>query len=154
MTTFNHKELIRGFSPAQHILGQAPDETGRFLPASQSLPPDLLVENASGEFERAVLRRAEAEKAVTEWSAAQRISRAKNSKHRPCYNYRPGELVFYWRTQESNKGRRQPGSKHGRFLGPARILATASRTEESGEIRPGGTVWVVKGRSLLKVSPC
>ena len=55
VTTFNHKELIRGFSSAQHILGQAPDETGRFLPASQSLPPDLLVENASGEFERAVL---------------------------------------------------------------------------------------------------
>ncbi|OLQ14879.1 hypothetical protein AK812_SmicGene911 [Symbiodinium microadriaticum] len=27
----NHREIIRGYSPAQHILGQAPDETGRFL---------------------------------------------------------------------------------------------------------------------------
>ncbi|CAE7202387.1 unnamed protein product, partial [Symbiodinium pilosum] len=150
---FNHKELVRGFPPTQHILGQAPDETGRFLPASQQLPPDLLVENPAGEFQRAVERRAEAEKALVEWRAAERISRAKNSRHRPSYNYRPGELVFYWRTQEANKNRRQPGGKHGRFLGPARILATESRTESSGEVRPGGAVWLVKGRSLLKVSP-
>ena len=153
ITAFNHKELVRGFSPAQHILGQAPDETGRFLPACQSLPPDLLVENAAGEFERAVQRRAEAEKAQTEWNAAQRIVRAKHSRHRPSYNYRPGELVFYWRTQEANKGRKQPGGKHGWFLGPARILATESRTDESGEVRAGGAVWLVKGRSLLKASP-
>ena len=30
ISTFNHKEIVRGYSPAQHILGQAPDETGRF----------------------------------------------------------------------------------------------------------------------------
>ena len=153
VTTFNQKELIRGFSPAQHILGQAPDETGRFIPACQQLPPDLLVENSEGEFARSVLRRAEAEKALSEWQAAQRISRAQNSRHRPAYNFRPGELVFYWRTQEAGKGRRQPGGKHGRFLGTARILATESRTDDSGEVRPGGAVWLVKGRSLLKASP-
>ena len=152
-TTFNQKELVRGFSPAQHVLGQAPDETGRFIAASQQLPPDLLIENSRGEFARSVWRRAEAEKALSEWQASQRISRAQNSRHRPSYSYRPGELVFYWRTQEASKGRRQPGSKHGRFLGPARILATESRTDDSGEVRPGGAVWLVKGRSLLKASP-
>ena len=153
VAAFNHKELVRGFSPAQHILGQAPDETGRFLAASEQLPPDLLVENAAGEFERAVRLRSEAEKALSEWNANQRILRAKHSRHRPSFHYRPGELVFYWRTQDSNKGRRQPGGKHGRFLGPARILATESRAQEDGSIRPGGAVWLVKGRSLLKVSP-
>ena len=145
VASFNHKELIRGFSPAQHILGQAPDETGRFLAASQQLPPDL-----QGEFARSVKLRAEAEKAQSDWSAEQRIQRALHSRHRPCFNYRPGELVFYWRTQEANKSRRQPGGKHGRFLGPARILATESRTEEDGTIRPGGAIWLVKGRSLLR----
>ena len=153
VASFNHKELVRGFSPAQHILGQAPDETGRFLAASERLPPDLLVENAAGEFERAVKLRSEAEKALSEWNAHQRILRSKHSRHRPSFHFRPGELVFYWRTQDSNKGRRQPGGKHGRFLGPARILATESRTEEDGSIRPGGVIWIVKGRSLLKVSP-
>ena len=47
---FNHREIIRGFSPAQHILGQAPDETGRFLPSGSDVHPNLLVENPSGEL--------------------------------------------------------------------------------------------------------
>ncbi|CAE7833265.1 RE1 [Symbiodinium sp. CCMP2592] len=152
-TCFNHKEIIRGFSPAQHVLGQAPDETGRYLSASQGLPPDLLCENSQGEFARAANLRSEAEKALSEWQAKQRIMRAQHSRHRPCYDYQPGELVFYWRCQDANKGRRQPGGKHGRFLGPARILATESRRDESGNLRPGGAVWLVKGRSLLKCSP-
>ncbi|CAE7500597.1 RE1, partial [Symbiodinium sp. CCMP2456] len=150
---FNQKELIRGFSPAQHVLGQAPDETGRFLTGCKQLPPDLLCENSAGEFERAVKRRSEAEKALCEWQAQQRLQRAKHSRHRPCYDYQPGELVFYWRCQDAQKGRRQPGGKHGRFLGPARILATESRRDEGGNLRPGGSVWLVKGRSLLKCSP-
>ncbi|CAE7239180.1 RE1 [Symbiodinium sp. CCMP2592] len=150
---FNHRELIRGFSPAQHILGMAPDETGRFIAGSPHAHPQLAVENPSGEFQRGVQLRAEAEKALAEWTAGQRLMRAKHSRHRPCYDYVPGELVYYWRTQDSNKGRRQPGGKHGRFLGPARILATESRRDEAGNIRPGGSVWLVKGRSLLKCAP-
>ena len=101
----NHREIIRGYSPAQHILGQAPDETGRFLPSSTDVHPNLLVENPTQEFERAAQRRAEAEKALAEWSAKQRIMRAQHSKHRPCYLFEPGELVYYWRTQDANKGR-------------------------------------------------
>lgn len=27
--TFNHREIVRGFSPVQHAMGIAPDETGR-----------------------------------------------------------------------------------------------------------------------------
>ncbi|OLP85776.1 Copia protein [Symbiodinium microadriaticum] len=152
-TAFNNKEIIRGFSPAQHVLGQAPDETGRFIPASHSLPRDILCETSEGEFAKAVKLRSEAEKALCEWQAQQRISRAVHSKHRPCYDYQPGELVFYWRCQDAQKGRRQPGGKHGRFLGPARVLATESRRDDSGNIRPGGSIWIVKGRSLLKCSP-
>ncbi|OLQ11583.1 hypothetical protein AK812_SmicGene4618 [Symbiodinium microadriaticum] len=152
ITTFNHKELVRGYSPAQHVLGQAPDETGRFILSGNLLHPDLLVENPTEEFERGVRLRAEAEKALSDWMAHQRLMRAKHSRHRPCYDYTPGELVYYWRTQDSNKGRRQPG-KHGRFLGPARILATETRLAEDGQARPGGAVWLVKGRSLLKCAP-
>ncbi|CAE7681801.1 RE2 [Symbiodinium sp. CCMP2456] len=153
VVAFNQKDLIRGFSPAQHLLGQAPDETGRFTIGCDRVPPGMQVENPSGEFERSVKRRLEAEKCLLEWQAQQRLLRARHSKHRPCYSYVPGELVFYWRTQDSNKGRRQPGGKHGRFLGPARVLATESRCEASGEVRPGGAIWLVKGRSLLKCCP-
>ena len=153
VTTFNHKEIIRGYSPAQHVLGQAPDESGRFIPRSSQVHPNLLVENPTGEFERSVRLRAEAEKALADWSTQQRLQRAKHSRHRPCFNFIPGELVYYWRSQDANKGRRQPGGKHGRFLGPARILATESRRTEDGSIKPGGSVWLVKGRSLLKCAP-
>ena len=153
VVVFNQKDLIRGFSPTQHILGQSPDSTGRFTPGSEQPPPGCLVENPEGEFERSVQRRLEAEKCLLEWQARQRLNRARNSRHRPCYDYEPGELVFYWRTQDANKGRRQPGGKHGRFLGPARVLATESRKGPGGETRPGGAIWLVKGRSLLKCSP-
>ncbi|CAE6969386.1 RE2 [Symbiodinium sp. CCMP2592] len=153
VVVFNQKDLIRGFSPAQHVLGQAPDNAGRFQSGCQQVPPGLLVEDPAGDFERSVQRRLEAEKCLLEWQARQRLSRATNSKHRPCYDYVPGELVYYWRTQDSNKGRRQPGGKHGRFLGPARVLATESRRDPSGDILPGGAIWLVKGRSLLKCSP-
>ena len=135
---FNHREIVRGFSPAQHLLGQAPDETGRFIPGGTEVHPNLLVENPTGEFERAARRRSEAEKALSEWTARQRIMRAQDSKHRPCYDYEPGELVYYWRTQDATKGRRQPGGKHGRFLGPARVLATESRRDEAGTVPPWG----------------
>ena len=151
--TFNHREIIRGYSPAQHILGQAPDETGRFIASGNQLHPHLAVENPEGEFQRAVERRAEAEKALAQWTAHQRLMRARHSRHRPCFDYTPGELVYYWRTQDANKGRRQPGGKHGRFLGPARILATETRRDETGNPSPGGSVWLVKGRNLLKCSP-
>ncbi|CAE7515030.1 RE1 [Symbiodinium sp. CCMP2456] len=153
ITTFNHKELVRGYSPAQHVLGQAPDETGRFVAHGHSVHPNLLIENPTDEFERGVKLRAEAEKALSDWTARQRLLRAKHSRHRPCYDYIPGELVYYWRTQDSNKGRRQPGGKHGRFLGPARVLATETRHSEDGHVKPGGAIWLVKGRSLLKCAP-
>ena len=58
---------------------------------STDVHPNLLVENPTQEFERAAQRRAEAEKALAEWSAKQRIMRAQHSKHRPCYLLSPGE---------------------------------------------------------------
>ncbi|CAE7348582.1 RE1 [Symbiodinium sp. KB8] len=43
IVTFNQREMIRGFSPAQHILGQNPDVTGRFLQNQEHIPPGDLV---------------------------------------------------------------------------------------------------------------
>ncbi|CAE7207379.1 RE1, partial [Symbiodinium sp. CCMP2456] len=71
ITVFNHRDMIRGFSQAQHVLGRGSDETDRFVEAGQGLPPGLLVENPVGEFERATKRRAEAEKIHADWNARQ-----------------------------------------------------------------------------------
>ena len=150
---FNHREQVRGFTPAQLAIGRNSDDTDRFVNEPHQLPPDLLVENASGEFARDVQRRATAEKAHADWHAAQRLMRAKHSRPRRLYDYVPGELVFFWRSQESNKHRRAPGGKHGRFLGPARVLATETRREDDGQLRPGSVVWCIRGKQLIKCCP-
>ena len=151
--TFNQRDVIRGFSPYQHALGREPDETGRIIEGLQGFPPKLLVENATDEFERAARLRAEAEKAHSDWQARQRLVRAENSRHKPRLDFEPGELVFFWRTQESGRHKRQPGAKQGRFLGPARILAVESKRESDGTLKAGSSVWLVRGRNLLKCCP-
>ena len=151
--TFNCREIIRGFSPMQHIMGQNPDLTGRFTASGEPNRLGTLIENPTGEIHRAAQLRAEAEKAHADWNAAQRIKRAMNSRSKPSYDYIPGELIYYWRSQDSEKGRRQPGGKHGRFQGPARVLAVETRRDEQGQLRPGSAVWCVRGRSLVKCAP-
>ena len=150
---FNSREQIRGFTPIQHAFGRNPDVTGRLIKRPGDLPDEWVVENANEDFARAAQARASAEKALCDWQAQQRISRAMNSRSRPRAQYAPGDLVYFWRTQESGQGRKAPGSKHGRFLGPARVLATEGRREEDGALRAGSAVWLVRGRSLMKCSP-
>ena len=147
---FNQRDVIRGYSPAQHVLGQAPDETGRIDVSRPQVPPEMLVENPSTEFRDAVRRRTEAEKAHAEWVAKQRLVRAANSRSRRVFDYQPGELVFFWRQQDSSKNRQGPNSKRGQFMGPARVLATEMRRNPDGTLQPGSSVWCVRGRQLVK----
>ncbi|CAE7216023.1 RE1 [Symbiodinium sp. CCMP2592] len=151
--TFNSREQIRGFSPMQHVFGQSPDTTGRIIGATDRVPEELITESATSDLQAAALRRASAEKALADWQASQRISRAMNSRTRPVFDYQPGELVYYWRSQVSGQSRKHPGSKHGYFLGPARILATEQRRDAEGHLYPGSAVWCVRGRHLVKCCP-
>ena len=150
---FNEKESVRGFTPMQHAFGRSPDSTGRLVSPSHEIPDEMLIESATQEFEQSARLRAEAEKAHAEWNAAQRISRAINSKARPRFPYQPGDLVYFWRSQVSGQGKHHPSSKRGMFLGPARILATESRRDSDGTLPPGSSVWCVRGRQLVKCSP-
>jgi len=147
--TFNHRELIRGFSPAQHVLGQAPDETGRFINTLAGQPHEALVENPSVEFEKGVHLRSQAEQALSQWQAQQRVTRAMQSRSQRNYNYHPGDLVYFWRKQVKSR----LAGKNGMFLGPARILAVETKRDTSGQLRPGSSVWLVRGRRLIKCCP-
>ncbi|OLQ08926.1 Copia protein [Symbiodinium microadriaticum] len=151
--TFNSREQIRGFTPIQHAFGRNPDVTGRVIERPQAVPEELLSEGTGLDFEASARRRATAEKALCDWQAQQRISRATNSRSRPSYDYVPGELVYYWRSQASGRSRQQPGGRQGFFLGPARVLATETRRSPEGQLRPGSSIWIVKGRTLLKCCP-
>ena len=44
-------------------------------------------------------------------------------------------------------------STHGKFVGPARILATENRRDDQGHLIAGSSVWLVRGRRLLKCCP-
>ena len=146
------REIVRGFSPVQHVLGQAPDEAGRLLPGISTIVEEPVLNQPLQEFQREAERRAVAEQALSDWQAKERVRRAMNSRTRPTCSYMPGDLVYFWRTQEAGKSNKHPGTSHGRFLGPARILAMETRHGPGQESRPGNAIWLVRGRRLLKCS--
>ncbi|OLP88416.1 Copia protein [Symbiodinium microadriaticum] len=153
VATFNQRDLVRGFSPTQHVLGVNPDTTGSYVQLPEGREQEPVLNNPAEEFKREARLRAEAEKSLAEWNAQQRIQRALNSRTRPDNTYYPGDLVYFWRTQESNKSKKQPGTNQGRFLGPARVLAMETRKDDAGQRRPAHAIWCVRGRSLIKCSP-
>ncbi|OLQ04719.1 Retrovirus-related Pol polyprotein from transposon TNT 1-94 [Symbiodinium microadriaticum] len=77
---FNSREQVRGFTPIQHAFGRNPDVTGRLISRPEQIPEEALVENAHEDFARQAQMRADAEKALCDWQARQRISRAMHSR--------------------------------------------------------------------------
>ena len=145
--TFNHRETVRGFSPVQHALGIAPDETGRFISSVEGRHHEAVIGNPTGEFQESIERMKTAEQTHSGWLANKRSKKALNSRSQRTNHYHPGDLVYYWRKQLPKS---MVASKTGGFLGPARVLVTETKREADGQLRAGSTVWVVRGRRLLK----
>ena len=57
-------------------------------------------------------------------------------------------MVYIWRKQLTGVDAQQNKIGQGRFVGPARILATEQKRDS-----PGSSVWLVRGRRLLKCCP-
>ena len=150
----NEREVVRGFSPAQHALGRSPDEHGRFLDPGLHDVPKVLCENANGDFQRNVERMKQAETALLEHVAHDRLQRAQSTRSYRVEDFVPGDLVFVWRVQSkgSASSSRTGGFRTGGFTGPCRVLATETRVSEEGQLRPGSTVWLIRGSRLLKAN--
>ena len=152
---WNNREVVRGFSPRQHALGQAPDPCGRLFETDiQGLPTNMMG-NPEGELAQAQRLRTEAEVAFTKWQAQQRLSRAANSRTRGIPEYAPGDLVYYWRTQLQGKHAAGKPIQTGRsagYAGPARVLALETRRDGDNKVRPSSVVWLVRNNRLLKAS--
>ena len=103
LEAWNNREVVRGFSPRQHALGQVPDPCGRLFESDVKGLPVHMMGNPEGEIAQHQKLREEAEVAFTRWQAQQRLSRAINSKERKIPEFAPGDLVFYWRTQLQGK---------------------------------------------------
>ena len=95
-------------------------------------------------------RMATAEKALIDWQCQQRISRATNSRHRQVLDFSAGDLVYIWRKQLTGQDAGQNKQGSGRFVGPARILATEMKRDDQGELQRGSSIWLVRGRRLIK----
>ncbi|CAE7268352.1 unnamed protein product [Symbiodinium pilosum] len=82
LEAWNNREVVRGFSPRQHALGQVPDPCGRLFESDVKGLPVHMMGNPEGEIAQHQKLREEAEVAFTRWQAQQRLSRAINSKER------------------------------------------------------------------------
>lgn len=145
--TFNQRDVVRGYSPIQHAMGIAPDETGRFVRSLDGRASETLLANPTGDFQQTIERMRVAEQAHSQWIANERIKKAMNSRAQTHRKFYPGDLVYYWRRQVPKS---MEAHKGGGYLGPGRILVTETKRDESGALRPGSAVWLVRGRRLLK----
>ena len=145
----NAKDLYRGFSPLQHASGRTPDENMRMFESTHERPVngDIYEDGGFGQNIRAMCL---AEKAFIDEQARNRLQRAQMMGQRRLQVFQPGDLVFYWRRQQA--GRDHRNFPRGRYLGPARVIATETRVEEDGS-RPGSVVWLHRGGHLLRAAP-
>ena len=146
----NNEEQYRGYTPIQQVLGKAPDEYGRFFedPTVRPIHPSMLED---GGFREDIHIRRTATQAFAEEMAKRRLERAERSGHRRLADYVPGDLVYFWRKQVPLK--EKTTQSVGRFLGPARVLATETRKDSEGNLRPGSIVWLHKAGRLLRAAP-
>ena len=151
--TFNTRDLVRGFSPIQHALGRAPDEAGQCIQTLTEQTVEQLLPPTGPDHVHTIERMRQAEQAHAEWTAKQRINKAMNSRGNRQFHYYPGDLVYYWRKQVSGQHTGQQRQKQGCFLGPARVLATETKRESDGSLQKGSSVWVIRGRRLIKCCP-
>ena len=91
---WNNRDVVRGYSPRQHALGQAPDPCGRiiFETPIQGLPVHMMG-NPESEVHQHQRLRVEAEVTFLRWQAQQRLNRAANSRHKQIPEFAPGDLV-------------------------------------------------------------
>ena len=150
MWVSNAKDLYKGFSPLQHAAGRTPDEEMRMFETTDEKPlhGDLMED---GGFGQNIWAMCVAEKAFVDEQARQRLQRAQAMGHRKTSIYAPGDLVYYWRRQQA--GAHHQNFPKGRFLGPAPVLATETRREPDGTLRPASVVWLHRGGRLLRAAP-
>ena len=152
LRTFNTREVIRGFTPIQHALGRSPDSMGRCIQTLTGQSIEELIPNQGPEFEENIERMKTAETAHVEWVAQQRMVRALNSRGNRLHDYHPGDLVYYWRKQLSGQRGQSQQQKQGCYLGPGRVLVTETKRDPHGNLSPGSSVWIIRGRRLVKCS--
>ena len=145
----NHVTRVGGYAPAQWAFGRSENAKENVAACcSEATPGHQMAEN--------LRLRIEAEHLHNKLTASARLSRAQNSRSKKVKQYIPGDLVYYLRHRTprrapSNVDVDMPRMRIARWFGPARVLASETRRDETGTIcAPSSTVWLVSCGRLLK----
>lgn len=155
----NTLDRIGGYAPCQWAHGRFPTFDGRLFEGGNHLPVHASEGTKNSNMQQQLQLRVKAEEYYRKSMAADRITRAMNSKSVPQQIFVPGDLVYYRRYKTpaqlpSHKELDGPKVGLARWYGPARVLATETRSElESGVRRPGQVVWVIAAGRLKRCSP-
>ena len=151
----NIRDQYMGFSPLQHAMGRNPDDYEHIHTEGLKDFPIITEKGLSAEFGNDQKSMQAAEECFLKEQYNQKLLRAQRSGSRKLAVFKPGDLVFYWRKQIGAHGAETKGQpfKTGAFLGPARVLATETRLDDTGQRRPGSSVWIFRGSNLFKASP-
>ena len=132
--THNTLERVEGYSPFQWAFGRQPTLTGRMHEkgyddpwwTSSAVPGSSVMQN--------LRLRVKAQQSFLQAQSHELISRAANSKTRRDQVFVPGDLVFFKRVKPPARTQAQMRLpfKLWRWYGPARVLASETRTDGFG----------------------
>ncbi len=152
----NEMEKVEGFSPFQWAFGRQPSLPGRFHEngfddpwfTSSGVPGSNMAGNLA--------LRVKAQQTFLKHQAYEQISRAGNAKTRRLQVFLPGDLVYFKRVKPPAQPlamNRMP-QRLWQWYGPARVLASETRTDAHGmERKPSHVVWIVTHGRLKRCAP-
>ncbi len=160
VSAHNHLDRVGGFAPAQWAYGRLPTLDQRLFEGGNEIPFHCTEGSLGTDLRTNLQIRVKAEEHYRKSQAAMKISRALNAKPRPFEVFLPGDLVYYRRYQAPRN--QQPShvgldtGKVGfpRWYGPARVLATETRSElDPPSRKPASVIWIVAAGRLKGCSP-
>lgn len=158
----NTLDRVGGYAPCQWAYGRFPTLDNRLFDDGHAMPVHSFQGTPGTSMRDNMVARVKAEEHYRRSQAAQRISRALNSKPHKQTVFLPGDLVYYKRYKPpaqslSHAGVDSTGKPSlSRWYGPARILATETKRSETSKyqaFRPGHIVWLTAGGRLKRCSP-
>ena len=102
-----------GFSPSQRMLGETPRTTGELL-ADEMV--DVVLKGVSGEMEKRLQAKRAAQKAFAEVNTSQAVRKAMRARARTQRTFRPGDIIFVWRSWKAQ------GIKKQAWVGPGVVV--------------------------------
>ena len=154
----NENQFVNGHTPLQWAFGRQPSHDRRMFDGGHAVPLHCSEGTSGTTFQENLQARTKAEVVYKKAQADRRVTLAMNSKTRAHEVFIPGDLVYYKRVKPpadhpASEGF-VPKHRQARWYGPARVLASETRSEADGqERRPSGVVWIVSHGRLKRCSP-